>query len=179
MFLIVMILSMCRLILSSEPFHSSSSAVVIERIVVRPTSASEDDLCEEALSTFMKRGDSDIAKYIKPHLVSAIKEASSSPESDSEEGSPSPKRIMRTWVKKPESVKSTPKPELDEVILSAVQKAFQEKEEELEKKSVKIGEMFSKKTTTIISTIVGVIATIATSLGSVYGTINNYGNCTK
>jgi hypothetical protein len=183
MFLYVLIFFIYGLNLASDPF---SSAVVVhhEALAARSSSLSEDELCDMALSTFMRRTDSDITRYVKPHLVSAIKEAVSSPESDDEgvasaSSSPSPKRVIKTWVKQPESVKSTPRPELDEIILSAVQKAFEEKEAALEHKSKKIEGMFSKKTTTLITTCVGAIIAIVSSLGSVYGTMGNVGNCTK
>lgn len=164
---------------SSDPFSEGVVDRQRSHMIVLNLHSSEEDLCDLALETFMKRADSDLARHIRPHLAWAIKEAVSSPDSDEESESPSPKRIMRTWARQPESVKSTPRPELDEVILSAVQKAFNEKEASLAHQEKKIEGMFSKKATAIITTFVGAIVTIATSLGSVYGTINNAGNCTK
>lgn len=182
MLLFVLIFFIYGLNLASDPFSSVVVVMDHEHMAARASSLSEDDLCDAALSTFMKRADSDLARHIKPHLVSAIKEAASSPESDSEQESPSPKRIMRTWVRQPESVRTTPRPELDEVILSAVQKAFDEKEANLAKKQQKIEGMFSKKATVAITTLVGAIVTLASTLASVYGTmgnVGNSGNCTK
>jgi len=141
---------------------------------------SEEELSDLALSAFMKRTDSDIARYIKPHLVSVIKEVASSPESDNDEdSSASPKKVIRSWVKKPDSVKNTPRSDLDEVILTAVQKAFEEKEFEINKKSKKIDGMFSKKSTALITAITTAVVTVTTSLGGIYGIKNNSGNCTK
>lgn len=182
MLLLVLIMFISGLNFTSDPFSSSVVVVHHDQMAARAHSLSEDELCDAALQTFMKRADSDLARHIKPHLVSAIKDAASSPESDSDDNSPSPKRIMRTWARQPESVRTTPRPELDEVILSAVQKAFDEKEAVLKKKEQKIENMFSKKTTAIITTVVGAIVTIASTLASVYGTmgnVGNSGNCTK
>lgn len=182
MLLLVLIMFMNVLNFTSDPFSSAVVEVHHHRMPGLNLHGSEDELCDAALQTFMKRADSDLARHIKPHLVSAIKEAASSPDSDDENNSPSPKRIMRTWARQPESVRTTPRPELDEVILSAVQKAFDEKEAVLKKKEQKIENMFSKKTTAIITTVVGAIVTIASTLASVYGTmgnVGNSGNCTK
>jgi len=182
MLLFVLVLFIYGLNLASDPFSSAVVAMHHDHMAARASSMSEDELCDAALEAFMKKNDSDLARHIKPHLASAIKLASSSPDSDNEDLSPSPKRVMRTWVRQPESVRTTPRPELDEVILSAVQKAFEEKEAVLKKKEEKIEGMFSKKSTALITTIVGAIVTIATSLASVYGTMNNngnMGNCTK
>lgn len=140
--------------------------------------ASGEDLCEVALSIFMKRTDSDLAKYIKPHLKSVIQEATSSPDSD-DDNSPSPKRIIKSWVRKPDSVKNTPRDDMDEVVLAAVQKAFEEKEALIQKKEKKIEGMFSKKSTALITTVVSALVTITSSLGSVYGTKLSENNCTK
>lgn len=139
---------------------------------------SGEDLCEIALSTFMRRTDSDLAKYIKPHLKSVIEEVASSPESDDDD-SPSPKRIIKKWVKSLDSVRNTPRPEMDEVILAAVQKAFEEKEALIEKKEKKIEGMFSKKSTALITTVVSVVVTLTSTLTSIYETKGNIQNCTK
>jgi len=152
--------------------HEPASAVV-----VRPSSGSSEELCDAALSTFMRKTDSDLAKYIRPNLVSVIKDAISSPESDNDE--PSPRKVVRKWAGSPDMVRSAPKTELDEVVLLAVQKAFEEKEADLARKSEKIERMFSKKTTVFITALVTTVVTLTSSLASVYGTKDNSGNCTK
>lgn len=180
MLLLVLIMFINVLSFSSDPFSSAVAVMHHDQLAARSSSLSEDDLCDAALEAFMRKNAADISRHIKPHLTSAIKLVASSPESDSEdEASASPKRIIRTWVKQPESIRTTPRPELDDVILAAVQKAFEEKEAILKKKEEKIEAMFSKKATAIITTVVGAIVTIATSLASVYGTMGNVGNCTK
>jgi hypothetical protein len=161
-----------------EPMSVTAMSASVVNMAARSSSVSEDELCDAALEAFIRRTDYDISRYVKPHLVSVIKEAVSSPDSDSDNNSPSPKRVIRTWVRQPESVRTTPRQELDEVVLAAVQKAFEEKEAELDHKAKKIERMFSKKTTTAITTVVGVIVAIVSSLGSVYGTKNDC-NCTK
>lgn len=137
--------------------------------------ASPDELCDRALVVYMRRVDSDLARYIKPHLTSAIQEAVSSPESD-DDNSPSPKRVMRTWVHHPESVQSTPQAELNEVVLAAVDRAFKQKEAELAHKNAKIEGMFSKKSMALISTVIGGLSTLVTALVSIYATKDN---CSK
>lgn len=179
MLLIVLLLISCSLNSSNEP---TSTVVSVEHhgaMAARASSLSEDELCDAALEAFMKKTDSDLARYVKPHLASAIKEVTSSPESDSDNDTPSPRKVIRSWVRQPDCIKTTSRPQLDEVILSAVQRAFEEREVSLAKKSEKIEGMFSKKATTLIATVVGAIVTVASSLGSVYGTMNNSGNCTK
>lgn len=174
--LLIVLLFVSNVIYASHDREPMSMSAI--NMAARSSSFSEDELCDAALQAFVRRADYDISRYIKPHLASAIKEASSSPESDSDGDSPSPKRVMRTWVKQPESVRTTPRPELDDVILAAVQKAFEEKESDLAHKAKKIDGMFSKKTTTLITTVVGAIVAIVSSLGSVYGTKSDC-NCTK
>jgi hypothetical protein len=147
-------------------------------IVIDHQVSSEEDLSEVVLSTFMRKTDANVAKYIKPHLVSVIKQVADSPESDDDD-SPSPHKVIRSWVKRPDSIKNTLRSDLDEVILSAVEKAFEEKEKLLEKKEKKIEGMFSKKSTALITTLVTAVVTVASSLGSVYGTKDINQNCTK
>jgi hypothetical protein len=149
----------------------------IPSVIAGMSSGSSEELCDVALSTFMRKTDSDLAKYIRPHLVSVIKDATSSPESDDDE--PSRRKVVRRWAASPDTVKHAPKSELDEIVLLAVQKAFEEKEIELLKKSEKIDRMFSKKSTAIITAVVSSLVTLTTSLTSVYTTKNNFGNCTK
>lgn len=168
MLLIVLMLMVNALNAMHEPVSS---------VVVRTSSGSSEELCDAALHTFMRKTDSDLAKYIRPHLVSVIKEATSSPESDNDE--PSPRKVVRKWAGSPDAVKNAPKSDLDEVILQAVQKAFEEKESEIAKKSEKIERMFSKKGTALITTTVAALVTITSSLASVYTTKNSNGNCTK
>jgi hypothetical protein len=140
-----------------------------------------EDICDAALQSFMRRTDSDLAKYIRPQLVSFVKEAASSPESEDEgeQASPSPKKIARRLAASPDAIRTAQRHEIDEVVLAAVQKAFEEKEADIEHKAKKIEGMFSKKCMAGIATCVGIFATLATSLASVYGTLNNAGNCTK
>lgn len=150
------------------------ASVVVYNAAAAQASSSEDELSDIALFTFMRRNNSDLAKYIKPHLVTVIKEANSSPDSDdSSSDSPSPHRVVKSWVAHPESVKSTPKQELDDIIVKAVCKAFEEKEAALVKKSEKIDGMFSKKDTALITVIFTSIATVITAITGVLITRNN------
>lgn len=179
MFLLISVLLMNALNFSSDPFASAVS-VHHSALAARSDSSSGDELCEAALQAFMRKTDSDLARHVRPHLAFAIKEASSSPESDNEaDAAPSPKKIMRTWVREPSSVRTTPRPELDEVILAAVQRAFEEQEADIAHKAKKIDGMFSRKCMATIAGVVCAFTTLATSLASVYGTMGNIGNCTK
>jgi hypothetical protein len=148
----------------------TSSIVVIYNTAAARSSSSEDEVCDMALATFMRRTDSDLAKYIKPHLACVIKEANSSPDSDESSDDPSPHRVIKTWVTHPDSIKSTPKQELDDVILKAVHKAFEEKDAEIEKRSKKIDGMFSKRDTTLITVVISALVTIVSSITSVFVT---------
>lgn len=188
MFLFVIIL--CTSLISSAMHRESPLSVLREpaglsldsndtvSLDMQPKISSEEDLSEVVLSTFMRRTDANVAKYIKPHLTSVIKQVASSPESDDDD-SPSPIKVIKTWVKRPDSVKNTSRSDMDEVILAAVEKAFEEKEALLEKKEKKIEGMFSKKSTMLITTVVSALVTVASSLGSVYGTKDINQNCTK
>jgi hypothetical protein len=172
--MILILLFFCNYIYGSE--HRSITMYSVSNIT---RESCHEDFCDEALRTFMRRTDSDLAKYIRPQLVSLVKDATSSPESDDEQASPSPKRIARRLAASPDLVRQAPRQEIDEVVLAAVQKAFEEKEAAIAHKEKKIEGMFSKKATAAITTVVGIIVTIVSSLGSVYGTMNNFGNCTK
>ena len=188
MFLFVIIL--CTSLISSSMHRESPLSVLREpaglsidsndnvSIDMQDKVSSEEDLSEAVLSTFMRRTDANVARYIKPHLTSVIKQAASSPESD-DDNSPSPHKVIKTWVKRPDSIKNTSRSDMDEVILAAVEKAFEEKEALLEKKEKKIEGMFSKKSTALITALTTAVVTIASSLGSVYGTKDINQNCTK
>lgn len=180
MFLFVMLL-LSNLIQASN--HAPDKYLSPCKVNVAPefdlTKASEsieEELCETVLSSFMKKTDSNLTKYIKPHLVSIIKEATSSPDSDDD--SPSPKKIVRKLASNPAQARIAPKQELDEVVLAAVQKAFEEKEALLEKKSAKIDRMFSKKATLLISAGVSIVLTLTGTLTGTLTTSKDC-NCTK
>lgn len=143
----------------------------------RSTVLSKEEVCEMALMSFMRRTDSDLARFIKPQLQSIIAEATSSPDSDSDD--PSPRRFIKKLSESPDGGRSVPKHEIDEIVLSAVQKAFEARDAEIAKISSKVEGMYSKKHIALITTVVGAIATIVSSLASVYGTMHHLGNCTK
>lgn len=183
MFLFVILLISGLLNASNhEPISSLTppSVNMMPHLDIMQTRSSEDiieeELCEVTLSAFMKRTDSDLAKYIKPQLKSFIKQVTSSPDSDDD--NPSPKKTIRKLFANPGHAKIAPKHELDEVVLAAVQKAFEEREEEIQKKTSKIERMFSKKTTALISGVLSVIMTLAGTLGTTYG-VEKDCNCTK
>ncbi len=167
--------SMNREPFSRELAFAASAADEGSQSMTSRRVASPDELCDRALVVYMRRVDSDLARHIKPHLTSAILEASSSPENE-DDASPSPKRVMRTWMHHPESVQSTPQAELNEIVLAAVDKAFKEKEAELAHKNAKIEGMFSKKSMALISTVIGGLSTLITALVSIYATKDN---CSK
>ena len=75
--------------------------------------------------------------------------------------------------------KAADKQELDEVVLRAVQKAFQEKEKDFKNMATQVEGMFSKKSTGIITAVATILVTLASSLSSVYATLDSVGNCTK
>ena len=82
----------------------------------------EDRICNAALHMFAGRTDSDLSRYIRPHLRTIVKEATTSPDSD-DDSSPSPKRTVRRLAQTPDSIRTMPRRDIDEVVLSAVQKA--------------------------------------------------------
>ena len=174
MFLLVLFLVSQVLNSSQEP---TSSPIVVYADAARSSSPSNDELCDIALAAFMKRTDSDLAQYIKPHLVTVIKEATTSPDSD--DGIASPTKTVKKWLMSPDTINSSPKQELDEVVLRAVQKAFQEKEKDFKNMATQVEGMFSKKSTGIITAVATILVTLASSLSSVYATLDSVGNCTK
>ncbi len=123
----------------------------------------DDGFCDAAISMWRRPEQSELDRYIKPHLKRVLKQRSPSNEDISYECN---SEVVRK-IKSGEDNYEMHEKRIHEMMVDSIRQAFAEKEHALQLKEARIKEKYSGKKTATIAVIASICSTICGSICSV------------